>query len=259
VAAGVRVYRVCVVVSALSALVSGCTSKSTPPRIRSARPTPTSATQGASSTRFAAASDRVVVGGDATVDGARFSAPWIGAVVLHAGLDTPCQDALGPVRNGYYSIVVLADTDSSGCGQAGARIVLWTFLHHKFLYSTNVLAWPTRIRTASFTPRFSSSDPAGAAPVTAEFTGTVRRRDGAELPPGTRIDAFVLGTHCGTASIRSTSSFTGYILAVVGPDSIPGCARGAAVTIRVDGRSAAHSRVVNTPPGQREALDLTVP
>ena len=179
--------------------------------------------------------------------------------MLRAGLDTPCQNTLAPISNGHYSITVLADTEASGCGRAGARIVLWTFLHEKFLYSTNALPWPTRGHTATFTPRFSSSERAGAAPATAEFTGTVRRRDGTELPPGTRIDAFVRGTRCGTASMRSTADFTGYILAVVGPDSIPGCTRGAPLSFRVDGRPAAHARVVNTPPGQQEPLVLTVP
>jgi len=101
--------------------------------------------------------------------------------------------------------------------------------------------------------------PAGAAPTTAQFTGGVFRRDGRQLPPGTRVEAYVGGTRCGVASVRRASSYTTeYILAVVGPDSVSGCTRGAHLTFRINGRPAADTSVANTPPGQQNSLNLTL-
>jgi hypothetical protein len=205
------------------------------------------------------ARDRVVVRGDATLDGAPFDARWVGAVILKDGLVTPCQRTLPPVANGRYTITVLADTESSGCGAPGAEIVLWTYAGDKIVFSTNTIAWPGNGRKKTFAARYSASTPAGAAPVTAQFNGGVFGSGGRPLPAGTRVDAYVRDTRCGTASVRSSPGFNGYILSVVGPESIAGCERGAPLTFRIDGRPAADTNVVNTPPGQRESLDLTLP
>ena len=48
------------------------------------------------------------------------------------------------------------------------------------------------------------------APTTAQFTGGAFGKDDQPLPPGTRIDAYVGSTRCGTASVRSSDDFTGY-------------------------------------------------
>ncbi|HEY7949017.1 MAG TPA: hypothetical protein VID75_15145 [Acidimicrobiales bacterium] len=201
---------------------------------------------------------RVIVQGNATVDGATFDARWVGAVVLRRGLVTPCQESLPPVTNGHYAVPVFSDAESSGCGAPGARIVLWTFVNQKILHSTNSVTWPHKGGAVTFTARYAAADPAGAAPVTAEFTGGVFR--GSErLPPGTRVEAYVGGTRCGIASVRNTPSFAGYILAVVGPDSVAGCTRGAPLAFRINGRSATGTNVVNSPPGPQAALDLQLP
>jgi hypothetical protein len=243
-------------IAALAATVAaGCTSSN-------GRPASTAPTSTTASPRVAppgAAGDRVVVGGDALLDGKPFNSRFVGAVVLKAGLVTPCQHTLPPVANGHYTITVLAETESSGCGEPGAQIVLWTSAHDKILFSTNTLAWPGNGRATTFAARYSTSAPAGAAPTTAQFNGGVFGADDQPLPAGTRVDAYVGNTRCGTASVRSSDDFTGYILSVVGPDSIAGCTRGVALTLRVNGRVAVHTRVVNTPPGQREALDLSLP
>ena len=54
------------------------------------------------------ASDRVVVRGTATLDGASFDANYLGAVVQKAGLVTPCQYTLPPIDHGRFEITVLA-------------------------------------------------------------------------------------------------------------------------------------------------------
>jgi hypothetical protein len=199
-----------------------------------------------------------VVSGDALVDGAPFDSSSMGAVILRAGLVTACQDVLPRVANGRYTITVLADTESSGCGAPGARIVLWTFANNRIMYSTDAVAWPGNGATTTFAALYSTSAPAGAAPALAGFQGNVRDAHGEQLPAGTRVDAYVGDTRCATASLRITDDFTGYILDVVGPESIAGCARGATLTFRIDGRPAAPTTAVNTPPGQRDSLDLTL-
>jgi hypothetical protein len=58
--------------------------------------------------------------------------------------------------------------------------------------------------------------------------------------------------------VRTADDFTGYILSVVGPDAIKGCTRGARLSFRINGKPATSKPAVNTPPGQRETLDLTL-
>ena len=153
---------------------------------------------------------------------------------------------------------MLAAAEATGCGFTGAHIVLWTFVDDTMLYSTNTVAWPENGTTTSFNPTFSTSTPQGAAPVIAGFQGEVVRSDGRQFPPGTRVEAYVGDTRCGIASTRCTGNFSGYILDVVGPEAIAGCTRGATLTFRIDGLPASET-AVNTPPGQTDALDLTLP
>jgi pimeloyl-ACP methyl ester carboxylesterase len=204
------------------------------------------------------AADRVTVRGTATLDGRAFDAQFLGAVVLRGGLVTACQGALPRVARGRFEIPVLAATEASGCGAPGARIVLWAFVGDQTLYSTNAFAWPAGARTASVAPTFSTAAPQGAAPRIAGFQGELFRSDGRQLPGGTRVEAYVGKTRCAVASTRYTGNFAGYILDVVGPDSIPGCTRGATLTFRIDGLPAVGT-AVNTPPGQTDSLDLSLP
>src|SRR5579862_8624906 len=86
--------------------------------------------------------DRVVVHGNATLDGAPANSRFVGAVVLDHGLVTPCQVTLPPVRRGKYSVSVYAATESAGCGAPGARVALWIFARNRILFSTNTVPWP---------------------------------------------------------------------------------------------------------------------
>jgi hypothetical protein len=203
-----------------------------------------------------AGQNQVVVSGSATVDGVAFDAQWIGAEVLKNGLVTPCQRTLSPVAQGRYSVRVLGASASSGCGSQGSYVVLWTASQGQILHSTNRSAWPRTGTSVAFSPVFSTATPGGASPVTAEFTGQVWGPS-TRLPAGTVVDAFIGATRCGTASVRSTSDYFGYILAVVGPDSVPGCTRGAPLAFRVNGHQATSRVVVNTPPGKQRPLDIT--
>ena len=210
-------------------------------------------------TESTGSSHGVVISGSGTLDGSPFDSRFVGAVVLRDGLVTPCQASLPSVVRGRYSITVLGNSESSGCGQPRATVALWVSADNKILYSSDTVPWPRRGRSTNFAPAYSTSSPNGAVPPLAEFQGALLRRDGQPLPHGTRVEAFVGRTRCGVASLRSTSDFTGYILAVVGPESKPACTRGAVLTFRINGRPTLPTRVVNTPPGQRESLNLTLP
>src|SRR5204863_1219601 len=90
----------------------------------------------------AGARDRVVVRGRATLDGASFDAPYLGAVVKRAGLVTPCQRTLPRVRNGRFAITVFPRTESSGCGSPGSEVFFWTFVQDQIIYSNQSVRWP---------------------------------------------------------------------------------------------------------------------
>jgi hypothetical protein len=200
------------------------------------------------------ARERVIVRGVANLNGASFDSRFLGAVVRTGGLVTPCQLALSSVNNGRYEITVLADAESSGCGAAGSDVALWAFADGKIIFSRDVVPWP-RNRRATFDATFSTASPGGAVPSRMEFSGEVVDRDGRQVTPGTKIEAYIGGTRCGVASTRRTGSFSGYILSVVGPDAIPGCARGATIRFRIDGRPALATAV--NEPGSGATLDLT--
>ncbi len=204
------------------------------------------------------ADDRVVVHGSLTLDGAPFDAQYLGAIVRRGGLITPCQYTLPSVDNGRYEITVLADAEASGCGAPGAEILLWTFARSQILYSGQWVAWPENGATAALDTSFSVAAPAGGAPPTSDFIGEVFRRDGARLAPGARIEAYVGDVRCGVASTRTTGNYSGYILSVVGPDSIAGCERDATLTFRIDGQRAT-TTAVNAPGGRGHTLDLILP
>ena len=223
-------------------------------------PTPTTGVTGVTGAPTDAG-DRVVVRGNATLDGAPFDARFLGAVVRSGSLMTPCQASLPPVTSGRYEIGVLAETAASGCGAPGSEVLLWTFVNDKKLYSSEAVAWPENGRTANFDPSFSVAAPNGAARAVSEFSGEIFDRSNQRLPAGAKVEAFVGDTLCGVASTCGAGNFSGYILAVVGPDSVPGCARDGTVTFRVDGRpvrETAVNRLVPAAPGSGGSLDLLV-
>lgn len=199
--------------------------------------------------------DRVVVRGNATVDGDSFDARFLGAMVQRDGLITPCP-GLTAVNDGRYEITVMADAEARGCGAPGARIILWTFVEEQRLQRSTTVRWPGNGETTTFDARFSTAAPDGAAPPTMGFVGEVYDRHGRHLPPGTRVEAYVGGTRCGVASVRRTGSFSGFSLAVVGPDSVPECEAGATVSFRIGGRPAAETAV--NEPGGETSLDLSL-
>jgi pimeloyl-ACP methyl ester carboxylesterase len=205
-----------------------------------------------------AAADRAVIRGLLTLDGKPFDARWVGAVVRSEdGLITPCQHELPPVQDGRYEITVFADSESRGCGVDGAEVFLWTYTNAK-LFSSEGVAWPGDGGAADFATGFSTRDPWGGAGPTTELGGGVYDAEGGLLPAGAIVEAYVGDVRCGVASVRGGSSFFGYILAVIGPEAVPGCEAGATLNFRVDGQPVVETATNTLDGGDGPAFDLTV-
>jgi hypothetical protein len=198
----------------------------------------------------------VVVRGRGTLDGAPFDSRFLGAVVQRHGLVTPCQQRLPRVRAGRFAIPVYARADSIGCGGRGGEVFLWTFVNDQILYSNESVSWPGNGKTATLDPTFSTAAPNGGVGAIVGFAGEVYGPNGQRLPPGARVEAFIDETRCAVATTRRIEDFTGFSIDIVGPDAIPGCAIGATIRFRVNGRFAAQTAL--NQPGQSEALDLSL-
>jgi hypothetical protein len=206
------------------------------------------------------AADRVVVRGRANLDGASFDAQYLGAAVKRHGLVTPCQHALPRVRNGRFTIKVLARVEARGCGAAGSRIFLWTFVQDQIVYSSQSVRWPGNGKTAKFDPGFSIGAPDGGVGPIVGFAGEIFDARNGRLPFGAHVEAHIGQTLCAVATTRridGIDDFIGFSIDVVGPDSIPGCAIGGTITFRVDGRDAREMPVNQA--GQGASLNLSLP
>jgi pimeloyl-ACP methyl ester carboxylesterase len=202
------------------------------------------------------ARQRVTIRGNLTVDGAPLDARFLGAVVEGNGLAAQCQYTLSDATNGRYEITVMGAAEASGCGAKGTEVVLWTYVDDKKVFSKETLPWPTNRHTIEFDASFSTVTPDGATQPRVEFAGEVYDGRGRHLPAGARVDAYVGSTRCAVGSVRRTGSFSGYLLAVAGPESVAECAHGATLTFRVNGRPALETTVNAS--GRRDLLDLTV-
>ena len=202
------------------------------------------------------ARDQVRVAGSLPLDGALLDAKFLGAVVLWHGLVSPCQLDIPAVHGGRYEISVAASGEITGCGRRGREVALWTYVGGTKLFTTTSVSWPaTSRRHMTFNAAFSSTSPAGAVPPTVELNGQVFDRQGRLMPGGTRVETFIDGTRCAVGSVRRRGDYDGYILAVVGPDSVAGCSRGATISFQIDGHPA-RATAVNTP-GAQTTVDLT--
>jgi len=200
---------------------------------------------------------QVTIRGRANLDGRPLDARWLGAVVEHDGLVTPCNVTLPPSEGGRYEIDVYTEEGSAGCGEPGAQVVLWTYAGDDKLHATVALPWPSASDAdadATFDVDFATADPRGAADTVTELSGEVYDSSARHHPPGTRIEAHIGSTLCGVASIRDTGF---YILAVAGPDAIAGCSAGGRVTFEVGGHEAAET--TTNSPDRSTHIDLTAP
>ena len=199
---------------------------------------------------------QLTIRGRASLDGRPLDARWIGAVVRHDGLVTPCNVTLPPSEGGHYEIDVYTDGGAAGCGRPGTEVVLWTYAAEAKLYAITALPWPGAGEDeVAFDVEFATADPDGAAVAITELSGEVYDDDSARRhEPGTRVEAHVGSTLCGVASIRA-SGF--YILGLAGPDTVAGCSAGGRVSFEIGGHRATET-ATNTPERSTH-LELTAP
>jgi hypothetical protein len=172
--------------------------------------------------------------------------------VRREGLVTPCQAALPPVRQGRFRIPVFRSRAAAGCGGRGREVLFWTFVDRQ-LFAGRWLPWSRVDEPVAL--RFSADDPNGAAPRRTEISGRAFDRHGRPVPLGTVIEARVATTTCGVASVRAGGGFRGYILNIVGPDSIPACRDGATISFLIGGVPARQTATNGV--SQRDLLRLT--
>ncbi len=217
----------------------------------------------------------VVLVGDARLDGERFDSSWMGARVRAEGLVTPCQQAISPIEKGAFVIPVFGETQSVGCGRPGSEILLWTHDGEQMLFATEPVQWPEGDRV-EIAVEFSSDDPKGASMPTTDFSGEVRDAAGNRFTSGSVVEAYIGDTRCGIATVHSAEvlfpeltnlidtlgevaigmdSFRGFIISVVGPDSVPGCLAGEPIAFLVDGMETGQAR--RNSPQESGSLDLT--
>ncbi len=125
------------------------------------------------------------------------------------------------------------------------------------MFSRDKVAWPSAGGATEFDATFSSGQPQGVAPPRTEFSGQIFDAGGVELPPGTRVAAYIGDVRCGMASTRRAGNYTGFSLSVVGPDSVPGCTHNATIRFRVDDRPVAETTINDL--SQNRTIDLTTP
>jgi hypothetical protein len=201
---------------------------------------------------------QVTLHGVVTLDAAPPDAQFLGARVVRDGLVTACQNVIPRVTQGRYEITVAADAEVRGCGAPGAEVVLWIYTD-RFVFSSSTIEWPGDSATVEFDASFSTLAPAGASKPVTEFKGHLYDRDGAQLPPGSVVEAYIGPVRCGVTSLRyGEQNERFYTLAVVGPDSVPGCHAGAQISFRLDGRPATQTAVNDFGAGRDpdQVLDL---
>jgi hypothetical protein len=210
--------------------------------------------------RVTGAHDRVVIRGTATVDGRPLDARFVGADVVHDGLTSACQLELSPAASGAFELTVAADAEVRGCGAPGSTIVFWTYVgatgtQLTELHTTNPLPWPGNGATISPEVTFSTADPRGASVAVMGLVGEVLDGNGRYAGPGTRVEAFAGRTRCGASATPRTGSYSGYVMAIAGPDAVPGCTANARLTFRIDGHPATQTATIA--PDAQQTLDLT--
>ena len=144
-------------------------------------------------------------------------------MVRRDALITPCQADLPRIRNGHFGVTVFG-AGQAGCGGPGTSVRFWTNRGEQ-IFNDRWVPWSRLDR--ALTLRFSTADPDGAMPSRTEISGRAFDARGRRVPLGTRIEARVGSTTCGVASVRAGGGFRGYVMNIVGPDSVPACTDGA--------------------------------
>jgi pimeloyl-ACP methyl ester carboxylesterase len=209
------------------------------------------------------ADGRIIIRGVITLDGEPFDGYLLDAVVRKDGLERACDfEAYLSVSGGHYEMTLAGDGEAHGCGAPGAEVFITVYGGEQLVASQEAIDWPADEAELSFDATFLSEDPDGVGGPTTSFRGSVLDSSGETLPPGTVIEAYVGETLCGVGSLAPVAMGTAgpetYEIRVVGPESVPGCEEGGAVSFRVDGESAEQTGV-NDFAEDPHGLELTLP
>jgi hypothetical protein len=201
--------------------------------------------------------------GSVTLDGLPLEAEYLGVNVRRGGLVVFCQDEIVAPVFGRYAVGVYGEDELAGCGAEGAELILWTYAGEQQVFSQETLRWPGPGGRVEFDATFSSQDPEGARGRATEIQGRVTLADGTPARAGAIIEARVGDELGGVTSVRDFSTpdeeHIGYGMAIVGPESAPGCVQGAAITFTVDGERVRETIVHDLGVGEAEhEVDLTV-
>ncbi len=229
-----RALALLAVAASIAILAAACGGDS-----KTASPTQTAAPPSPAASVIAdppGASERGILRGTMTLDGAPVTAQFLGAGVVRDGLLTACQFNIPDVSQGRYEIQVVSDAEIRGCGAPGAQVVLWIFTNGQFIHAQQPAPWPGNGAAASFDATFSSATPMGATKPVTEFKGRVFDSAGNQRG-GRVVEAFVDDVRCAVTSTRYGSDTDHFFTLVsAGPDYIPACAQGATLTFKVDGK-----------------------
>ncbi len=208
------------------------------------------------------AEERITIRGTLTVDGEPLHGTLPRVMVRKDGIERRCDYWGVPVPDGRYEVTVVGDAEAHGCGSPGAQLFIVISSEGDRFASQQTIDWPADGDALSFDATFSSADPEGVARPATFFTGSVLDSSGESLPAGTVIEAYVGETLCGITSlppaVMASGDLTTYVMAVAGPESVPGCETGASISFRVNGEPAEQTGTNDLAEGQY-LVDLTLP
>jgi hypothetical protein len=206
------------------------------------------------------ANERVTVSGRMTLDGDPLVFAFVWAEVIDGGIRRLCAfDGPSPSPDGRYERVVVSEREAAGCGAAGRRIRLAAATGDTVYFSDENVAWPEGGRGAvTLDVDFTAADAGRAEDNVTPVFGSVLDASGKRLAPGARIEAYIGDTLCGAGALPpSVLAFQNpdiYDVLVASPEAIPGCARDATITIKVDG--VAVEQTATNDLGEGVLLDL---
>jgi pimeloyl-ACP methyl ester carboxylesterase len=207
------------------------------------------------------ANERVTVSGRMTLDGDPLVFAFVWAEVVDGGLRRLCAfDGPSPSADGRYERVVVSEREAAGCGAAGRSIRLAAATGDKIYFSGEDVAWPEGGGEVTLDVDFTSADAGRAEDNVTPVFGSVLDSSGKRLAPGARIEAYIGDTLCGIGALpHSVLAFQNpdtFDVLVASPDAIPGCARDATITIKVNG--VAVEQAATNDLGDGVLLDLIV-
>ena len=209
------------------------------------------------------AAGRLLISGAFKFDGELLANADTWVVVVNDGIMRPCSYwywFTPSSEAGRYQHKVAADAEAPGCGRAGARayVVMYSRERRQEFISQEALEWSPGTTELTLNATFSSANPVGAGVgdtvqdfLGAKYWGVVLDAAGEPMPPGTFVEAFVGDTRCGwytlpvvqMASVSPNGEAASYAIHVSGPELLPDCTRGAAVSFRVNGETVAQTGI----------------